>query len=71
MFCNPTHAESRRRRRAILTAVDFTRGQSTQQLADRLQMHYLTVRIHLLALEKAGMVVASSSRLVLWTRQAA
>lgn len=60
----------RRRDRAFLTAVDFTRGQTIAGLAERLGVHPLTARKYLLRLEADGAVRVDGyeARAALWVR---
>lgn len=68
IVCQGLWTQRRRRQRAVFTAIDYTRGQSNRELANRLQMNGATVRLHLLELEAAGMVLAMSGYPTLWKR---
>lgn len=60
---------SQLRRRAVLTALDFTRGQSITQLMARLELSYCTVMKYLATLEKDGYAKATPvARGNLWYR---
>ena len=60
--------QRRLQRRAFLTAVDRTRGQTTRELAERLRISAVAAWRHTRALEMEGLIMGSSTLPILWRR---